>query len=149
MPDNGFQMTALARRGPELDYPPGSLIKRGQAQVRTRPRKRELEPYLPQTFVYSAWARKFKVPSQLFSVTRTFQLPTAPESDAFDDVNLASSLLTANLFGRATNNLLAAKRLREAHAQLDHEMKRVGQLQRCLLPAKLKCICLQAVLVLE
>ena len=61
----------------------------------------------------------------------------SPKPRGFDDVNLASSLLTANLFGRATNNLLAAKRLREAHAQLDHEMKRVGQLQRYLLPASL------------
>jgi sigma-B regulation protein RsbU (phosphoserine phosphatase) len=58
----------------------------------------------------------------------------SPEPDGFDRVSLASSLLTANLFGRATNNLLAAKRLREAHAQIDHELKRVAQLQRLLLP---------------
>lgn len=58
----------------------------------------------------------------------------SPQPDGFDRVSLASSLLTANLFGRATNNLLAAKRLREAHAQIDHELKRVAHLQRLLLP---------------
>ncbi|MBI1826247.1 MAG: PP2C family protein-serine/threonine phosphatase [Planctomycetes bacterium] len=58
----------------------------------------------------------------------------------FDQIDLADAVLTANLFGRATNNLLVAQRLREAYAQLDHEMRRVAALQRSLLPIRLPSI---------
>ncbi len=61
----------------------------------------------------------------------------SPDPAGFDGIDLATRVLTANLFGRATSNLLAAKRLREAYAQLDHEMKRVADLQRSLLPLRL------------
>jgi sigma-B regulation protein RsbU (phosphoserine phosphatase) len=54
-----------------------------------------------------------------------------------DGVRLADALLTTNLFGRATNNLVVAQRLQSAFRQLDHEMLRVAALQRSLLPARL------------
>jgi len=52
----------------------------------------------------------------------------------FDNVKLADALLTANLFGRATGNLLVARKLEEAYAELDFEMRRVADIQRSLLP---------------
>lgn len=61
----------------------------------------------------------------------------SPDPAAFDKTSLADAMLTANLFGRATNNLIVAQRLRKAYAELDHEMKRVAELQRSLLPPKL------------
>ena len=61
----------------------------------------------------------------------------SPDPAGFDNIDLANRVLTANLFGRATSNLLAATRLREAHAELDHELKRVADLQRSLLPLQL------------
>lgn len=58
----------------------------------------------------------------------------------FDHISLSDALLTANLFGRATNNLVVARRLEQAYAELDQEMKRVAALQRALLPASLPTI---------
>ncbi len=57
-------------------------------------------------------------------------------SDAcgFDHIRMADAILTANLFGRATNTLVIARRLEAAYAQLDFEMKQVADLQRSLLP---------------
>ena len=55
----------------------------------------------------------------------------------FDEVQLADALLTANLFGRATNNLLVAQRLQVAYAELDRELKQVAEIQRSLLPPRL------------
>ncbi len=55
----------------------------------------------------------------------------------WDDAQLAHAVLEANLFGRATSHLLTAQRLREAYAQLDHELKRVADIQRSLLPERI------------
>ncbi len=44
---------------------------------------------------------------------------------------------TANLFGRATQNLVFARQLEEAHAIIDREMETIGQIQRSLLPRDL------------
>ncbi len=59
------------------------------------------------------------------------------EADGFDNLNLAEAIMTANLFGRATSNLVVAKRLQEAHDEIDHEMKQIAALQRSLLPERL------------
>lgn len=56
---------------------------------------------------------------------------------AFDNVQLADAVLVSNLFGRSTNSLLLAQRLQAAYAELDHENKRVAEIQRALLPARL------------
>lgn len=61
----------------------------------------------------------------------------SPIPGGFDCINLPDAILTANLFGRATNNLVIAQRLAQAYAELDHEMRRVAALQRSLLPEKL------------
>lgn len=55
----------------------------------------------------------------------------------WDDARLAHSVLETNLFGRATSHLLMADQLRNAFARLDHELKRVADIQRSLLPEKL------------
>lgn len=60
--------------------------------------------------------------------------------DGFDQLRLADAMLTANLFGRATNSLVVARQLESAYTQLDHEMKRVAEIQRSLLPPRLPSI---------
>jgi sigma-B regulation protein RsbU (phosphoserine phosphatase) len=59
------------------------------------------------------------------------------EPGGFDHIRVADAILVANLFGRATSNLLVAKRLEAAYAQLDREMKQVAEIQRSLLPQRL------------
>ncbi|MEK6677056.1 MAG: PP2C family protein-serine/threonine phosphatase [Planctomycetota bacterium] len=62
---------------------------------------------------------------------------TATRPGAWDESDLPNSMLEANLFGRATNHLLLAQQLKRAYGELDHEMKRVAEIQRSLLPARL------------
>lgn len=59
------------------------------------------------------------------------------EPNMFDPTRLADAILIANLFGRATGNLLTSQRLRQAQAEIDLEMRRVAHLQRSLLPQAL------------
>ena len=61
----------------------------------------------------------------------------SPQPDAFDPLTFADRILTHNLFGRATNNMVLTAQLREAHAALDQELKVVGEIQRSLLPQEL------------
>ena len=64
----------------------------------------------------------------------------ARDPDGFDGLNLADALLTANLFGRSTAAMVTARRLEQAHAEIDHELRRVARIQRSLLPARLPSI---------
>lgn len=66
----------------------------------------------------------------LYAVVMMRQQPAAFTLD-----ELATLLLTANLVGRATSHLVMAEELRAAHAALDREARRVGEIQRGLLPA--------------
>ncbi len=59
------------------------------------------------------------------------------DPDCFNDIDLAGAVFEANLFGCATRNLVLARQLHQAHAELDYEMQRVGRIQRWLLPARL------------
>ncbi len=59
---------------------------------------------------------------------------TSSDSTSFDRVNIPHAVLEANLFGRATHSLVLARSLREANHALDQQMKRVGDIQRSLLP---------------
>jgi sigma-B regulation protein RsbU (phosphoserine phosphatase) len=59
---------------------------------------------------------------------------------SWDANQLADVLLEANLFGRATHHLLVTQRLQKAYAELDHELKRVAEIQRALLPPRLPSI---------
>jgi sigma-B regulation protein RsbU (phosphoserine phosphatase) len=59
------------------------------------------------------------------------------EPHAFDREELPERVWMANLFGRATHNLVLSEQLREAYDAIDREMKVVGDIQRSLLPATL------------
>jgi len=59
------------------------------------------------------------------------------ESGAFDPEILPEHVWTANLFGRATNSLVLADRVKTAYEELDRELKAVAAIQRSLLPSKL------------
>ncbi len=56
------------------------------------------------------------------------------EPDAFDPAVFPQMVWQANLYGRATLNLVLAGRLREALEDIDHELRAVARLQRSLLP---------------
>ncbi len=62
------------------------------------------------------------------------------EPDFFDSAKLADTLVMSNLFGRATYGLVLTRKLEQANAELDHELKRVGHIQRSLLPKSLPVI---------
>lgn len=59
------------------------------------------------------------------------------EPDFFSDENLSGATLLANLFGRATHGLVLHEQVQRTYDELDREMRRVGQIQRSLLPPKL------------
>ncbi|MEM7625301.1 MAG: PP2C family protein-serine/threonine phosphatase [Planctomycetota bacterium] len=59
------------------------------------------------------------------------------EPGAFAPDKLADQVLTHNLFGRTTNNMVLSQELKAAHAALDAELKIVGDIQRSLLPQAL------------
>ncbi len=59
------------------------------------------------------------------------------ESGTFDPELLPEHVWTANLFGRATNSLVLADRVKTAYEEIDREMKAVAAIQRSLLPARL------------
>ena len=61
----------------------------------------------------------------------------ASEPDAFDPKAFADHVLTHNLFGRTTNNMVLSQQLKAANDALDAELKTVGDIQRSLLPETL------------
>lgn len=59
------------------------------------------------------------------------------EPAAFEREQIHDVVWRSNLFGRATSNLVLKHELQAAYEALDREMKRVGEIQRSLLPAQL------------
>ncbi len=57
-----------------------------------------------------------------------------PESEPADLESLPDQIITANLFGRATHNLVLADEVRRAYQALDSEFKAIAMIQRSLLP---------------
>ncbi|HLW64840.1 MAG TPA: PP2C family protein-serine/threonine phosphatase [Gemmataceae bacterium] len=64
----------------------------------------------------------------------------AKNPGAFDRKQLPEQVWMANLFGRATSNLVLSEQLHQAYQALDREFKVVGDIQRSLLPAVLPII---------
>uniref|UniRef100_A0A7C4LNT9 Stage II sporulation protein E n=1 Tax=Schlesneria paludicola TaxID=360056 RepID=A0A7C4LNT9_9PLAN len=62
---------------------------------------------------------------------------TRREPDAFSVDDLPERLWMANLFGRATQNLVLAEQLQAAYNALERELQVVADIQRSLLPAEL------------
>lgn len=59
------------------------------------------------------------------------------DAASFDNLNLPAALMESNLFGRATKNLVLTNQLRQAYLEIEHEMRRVADIQRSLLPQQL------------
>jgi sigma-B regulation protein RsbU (phosphoserine phosphatase) len=59
------------------------------------------------------------------------------EPGAFDRAEFPDLVLTSNLFGRATHNLVLSSELRAAHRQVDEELQVVADIQHSLLPESL------------
>ena len=72
------------------------------------------------------------------AVNGTVRLSSDPSG--FDALRVADALLTVNLIGRATSNLLLARSLQKAYAELDHEAANIARIQRSLLPESLPAI---------
>ncbi|HLO41733.1 MAG TPA: PP2C family protein-serine/threonine phosphatase [Phycisphaerales bacterium] len=54
----------------------------------------------------------------------------------FEPEQLPQLILQTNLFGRATNNLVLSRRLREAYDKIDAELQVVSDIQKSLLPTE-------------
>ncbi len=59
------------------------------------------------------------------------------QPEAFDPEALPEQVWLANLFGRATHNLVLADQLKSAYDDVDRELKAVADIQRSLLPGRL------------
>lgn len=59
---------------------------------------------------------------------------------AFAEEEFPNLVLTSNLFGRATHNLVLASQLHDAYQMVDRELQVVATMQRLLLPAELPAI---------
>lgn len=59
------------------------------------------------------------------------------EPNAYAEEDLPQAVWMANLFGRATKNLVLSHQLDRAYAQLDEELRVVADIQRSLLPSQL------------
>jgi sigma-B regulation protein RsbU (phosphoserine phosphatase) len=57
-------------------------------------------------------------------------------ANAFDRERFPETFWTANLFGRATQNLVLRDEVKEAYEAVDRELKIVGRIQRSLLPVE-------------
>lgn len=64
-------------------------------------------------------------------------LHTRRVPNGFSYEKLPEAVWLANLFGRATNNLVLAERLKDAYEEIDRELKAVARIQRSLLPTRL------------
>ncbi len=62
---------------------------------------------------------------------------TREEANAFPPERVPELVWMSNLFGRATQTVLLAQKLRADHEQSRHEMRQVAKLQRSLLPTEL------------
>src|SRR4051812_6304953 len=62
------------------------------------------------------------------------------ERDSFETERLPEVVLTANLFGRATHNLVLSDEVKRAYDALDRELKIVADIQLSLLPDRLPSI---------
>ena len=64
-------------------------------------------------------------------------LHTRQVPNGFSYERLPEAVWLANLFGRATSNLVLAGRLKSAYQEIDRELKAVARIQRSLLPTTL------------
>jgi phosphoserine phosphatase RsbU/P len=62
---------------------------------------------------------------------------TRSDPDAFDREQFPENVWLANLFGRATQNLVLTERLRDAYEIVDRELKVVADIQQSLLPKEM------------
>lgn len=57
--------------------------------------------------------------------------------NAFAPERMPELVWMSNLFGRATQTALLSQKLQSAHAEADHELKRIAKIQKALLPIEL------------
>lgn len=69
------------------------------------------------------------------SLNMSLHTRRVPNGFSYD--RLADAVWLANLFGRATNNLVLAGQLKAAYEVIDQELKAVARIQRSLLPRQL------------
>ncbi len=62
---------------------------------------------------------------------------TREQPAAFDRERFPDDVWLANLFGRATHNLVLSEQVREAYEEVDRELKTVAAIQQSLLPRQL------------
>ena len=70
-------------------------------------------------------------------VSMNMVILTRKEPNAFDRNRFPDNFWLANLFGRATHNLVLSEELREAYELVDRELRVVADIQRALLPKQM------------
>ncbi len=87
---------------------------------------------------YLAGQRSLQAIPQLDQgVALNMAIQTRSVPDGFDPEQLPETVWMANLFGRATHNLVLADQIRQAYEEVDRELKAVASIQRSLLPSTL------------
>ncbi len=80
------------------------------------------------------------IPLYDHGVSRNMVVLLRERKDAFEREHLAEHTWMANLFGRATHNLVLSEEVRRAYDRVDRELKVVADIQRSLLPTTLPSI---------
>jgi len=62
------------------------------------------------------------------------------KANGFDPEKLPDLVLTANLYGRASHNLILARQLEQSVQELDFELRRMEKVQTAMLPSKLPAL---------
>lgn len=80
------------------------------------------------------------IPMLDVGVSLNMVIATRVEPSAFQLADLPNNVWLANLFGRATSNLVLKEQVDAAYEALDLELRVVGEIQRSLLPSEMPTI---------
>ena len=97
----------------------------------------ELAPDDPAREYLAGQRTLMAVPMLEKGVALNMTIATRAEPHAADNENFPEYVWMANLFGRATHNLVLAEEVKSAYEEVDRELKAVAGIQRSLLPSKL------------
>ncbi|MES2790060.1 MAG: PP2C family protein-serine/threonine phosphatase [Planctomycetota bacterium] len=97
----------------------------------------ELEPGDPAAKFLEGQLSLQAVPLLDEGVALNMAIQTRSVTYGFDSERLPEIVWMANLFGRATHNLVLADQIQKAYEEVDRELKAVADIQRSLLPSEL------------
>lgn len=96
-----------------------------------------VDPTDPAAFFLSGMRSAIAIPQYDGGTALNMVVQMWDRPGAIDPRRMPEIVWLANLFGRATSNLVLNRRLNEAYNAIDRELKTVGDIQRSLLPMDL------------